>query len=249
MDQDSTKLANVISIDQDSLKGHVGEIVRSTVEETLNGLLDAEADRLCNATRYERSPDRTDSRAGSYKRKLGTQAGEVTLKVPKLRQATFETAIIERYKRRETSVEEALVEMYLAGVSVRRVEGRPGCLPREIQHQAPAPRSWHERQNALAGVQGWPQTEAENEEEGGSKRSSLDQSPSWGECQVITVTVHFLVGTTINHFSHRPGFDPKQQSSHYHLFFQAPATAPQLLPINVLHLPPYSLLTLSERYQ
>ena len=122
MDQDSKKLANVISIDQDSLKGHVGEIVRSTVEETLNGLLDAEADRLCNATRYERSPDRTDSRAGSYKRKLETQAGEVTLKVPKLRQATFETAIIERYKRRETSVEEALVEMYLAGVSVRRVE-------------------------------------------------------------------------------------------------------------------------------
>jgi putative transposase len=122
MDQDSKKLANVISIDQDSLKGHVGEIVRSTVEETLNGLLDAEADRLCNASRYERTPDRTDSRAGSYKRKLETQAGEVTLRVPKLRQATFETAIIERYKRRETSVEEALVEMYLAGVSVRRVE-------------------------------------------------------------------------------------------------------------------------------
>lgn len=122
MDQDSKKLANVISIDQDSLKGHVSEIVRSTVEETLNGLLDAEADRLCNASRYERTPERSDSRAGSYNRKLQTQAGEVTLKVPKLRQATFETAIIERYKGRESSVEEALVEMYLAGVSVRRVE-------------------------------------------------------------------------------------------------------------------------------
>jgi putative transposase len=47
---------------------------------------------------------------------------EVTLKVPKLRQQTFETAIIERYRRRESSVEEALIEMYLAGVSVRRVE-------------------------------------------------------------------------------------------------------------------------------
>lgn len=46
----------------------------------------------------------------------------MTLKVPKLRQLTFETAIIERYRRRESSVEEALVEMYLAGVSVRRVE-------------------------------------------------------------------------------------------------------------------------------
>ena len=50
------------------------------------------------------------------------RAGEVRLKIPKLRQQTFETAIIERYRRRESSVEEALIEMYLAGVSVRRVE-------------------------------------------------------------------------------------------------------------------------------
>ena len=42
--------------------------------------------------------------------------------MPKLRQQTFETAIIERYRRRESSVEEALIEMYLAGVSVRRLE-------------------------------------------------------------------------------------------------------------------------------
>ena len=53
---------------------------------------------------------------------MQTKAGEVSLKVPKLRSLPFETAIIERYKRRESSVEEALVEMYLAGVSVRRVE-------------------------------------------------------------------------------------------------------------------------------
>ena len=50
-------------------------------------------------------------------------AGEVRLRIPKLRQQTFETAIIERYRRRESSVEEALIEMYLAGVSVRRVRG------------------------------------------------------------------------------------------------------------------------------
>jgi putative transposase len=53
---------------------------------------------------------------------LQTKAGEVTLTVPKLRNLPFETAIIERYRRRESSVEEALIEMYLAGVSVRRVE-------------------------------------------------------------------------------------------------------------------------------
>ena len=43
-------------------------------------------------------------------------------KVPKLRRQVCETAIIGRYRRRESSVEEALIEMYLAGVSVRRVE-------------------------------------------------------------------------------------------------------------------------------
>ena len=101
---------------------HLGEVVRSTVEETLNAMLDAEADRLCRAERYERTEARKDTRAGSYERHLQTKAGEVTLKVPKLLTLPFETAIIERYRRRESSVEEALVEMYLAGVSVRRVE-------------------------------------------------------------------------------------------------------------------------------
>jgi transposase-like protein len=112
----------LIEIDQGQLQRHVGEVVRATVEETLNALLDAEADALCGAKRYERSPDRVDYRAGTYRRQFQTRAGEVELKVPKLRRATFESQVIERYKRRETSVEEALVEMYLAGVSVRRVE-------------------------------------------------------------------------------------------------------------------------------
>jgi transposase-like protein len=92
------------------------------IEETLNALLDAEADRLCNAKRCERTEARRDTRAGHYERKLQTKAGEVKLRIPKLRTQTFETAIIERYRRRESSVEEALIEMYLAGVSVRRVE-------------------------------------------------------------------------------------------------------------------------------
>jgi len=115
-------LNNVIRIDDERIKGHLDRVVRGTVEETLNSLLDAEADRLCNAQRYERSDARRDTRAGHYERSLETKAGEVTLKVPKLRRQTFETAIIERYRRREASVEEALIEMYLAGVSVRRVE-------------------------------------------------------------------------------------------------------------------------------
>jgi putative transposase len=74
-------------------------MVRGTVEETLNAMLDAQAERLCGAGRYERSEARQDTRAGSYGRSLQTQAGEVSLKVPKLRRQTFETAIIERYRR------------------------------------------------------------------------------------------------------------------------------------------------------
>ena len=112
----------VIAVDEEELRTHVSEVVRQSVEETLNGLLDAEADTLCQARRYERNADRASTRAGHYERNLQTKAGTVQLKVPKLRHMPFETAIIERYRRRESSVEEALVEMYLAGVSVRRVE-------------------------------------------------------------------------------------------------------------------------------
>lgn len=116
------KLSKVIKIDEEKIQQHLGELVRGTVEETLTKLLDAEADQLCNAARYERTEARKDTRAGHYKRRLHTRAGEVSLKVPKLRGHKFETAIIERYGRRESSVEEALIEMYLAGVLVRRVE-------------------------------------------------------------------------------------------------------------------------------
>jgi transposase-like protein len=119
---DGVKFSEVIRIDEGKVRQHVEEVVRSSVEETLNGLLEAEADELCGAKRYERSPERLDTRSGHYDRKLATKAGEVMLKVPRLRSLPFETQIIERYKRREASVEEAMIEMYLAGVSVRRVE-------------------------------------------------------------------------------------------------------------------------------
>jgi putative transposase len=119
---ETRKLASVVQIDEEKIKDHLGEVVRGTVEETLNALLQAEADALCGAQRYERSDARRDTRAGHYQRRLQTKAGQVELKMPKLRTLPFETAIIERYRRRESSVEEALMEMYLAGVSVRRVE-------------------------------------------------------------------------------------------------------------------------------
>src|SRR3974390_1997988 len=111
-------MGNVITIDDERIKNHLDRVVRNTVEETLNGLLDAEADRLCNAGRYQRSEARRDTRAGHYERNLQTKAGEVRLKVPKLRQQTFETAIIERYRRRGGSVGGGVCGVDLARGSV-----------------------------------------------------------------------------------------------------------------------------------
>ena len=120
--KDEKSIAGVIKINEKGVLDHIDGLVRQSVEDTLNALLNAEADAICNASRYQRSPDRQDTRAGSYKRKLLTKAGEVELQIPRLRTLPFETEIIKRYQTRQSSVEEALIEMYLAGVSVRRVE-------------------------------------------------------------------------------------------------------------------------------
>jgi transposase-like protein len=112
----------IIHLNEGAIKLELKELVRSSVEETLNELLEKEAQELTNAERYERTEERQGYRSGHYERNLTTTSGDVKLKMPKLKGVTFETAIIERYRRRESSVEEALIEMYLAGVSVRRVE-------------------------------------------------------------------------------------------------------------------------------
>ena len=115
-------IVGAIKINEKEIGDHLNQLVRQSVEDTINSLLDAEADAICNAGRYQRSPDRLDTRAGSYKRKLLTSTGKVELTVPRLRSLPFETQIIKRYQTKQSSVEEALIEMYLAGVSVRRVE-------------------------------------------------------------------------------------------------------------------------------
>lgn len=112
----------IVTLNEESLRSDLRELVRKTVEDTLNGLLEAEADDLVGAGRYERTAEREAYRAGHYDRGLTTSSGEVTIRMPKLKGARFTTAIIERYRRRESSVEEAMIEMYLAGVSTRRIE-------------------------------------------------------------------------------------------------------------------------------
>lgn len=88
-------MGQVIWIDEGRIREHLGEIVRGTVEEALNATLDAEAEQLCSANRYERSEGSKDTRAGSCWKSLETRAGKVSLQVPKLRRQPFETDIIE----------------------------------------------------------------------------------------------------------------------------------------------------------
>ena len=105
----------IVQFNEEIIKGQIKELVRGNVEETLNELLEKEAESLTQAARYERSEARQGYRSGHYDRSLTTTSGDVTLHMPRLKGVSFETAIIERYRRRESSVEEALIEMYLAG--------------------------------------------------------------------------------------------------------------------------------------
>ena len=112
----------IVSFDEQAVKDELRELVRKTTEEAIDAMLDEEADQLVGAAPYERTDERAAYRTGHYERGFTTTSGQVTLKMPKLKGMRFATAVVERYKRRETSVEEAIIEMYLAGASTRRIE-------------------------------------------------------------------------------------------------------------------------------
>ena len=97
-------IAGAIKINEKEIGDHLNQLARQSVRDTINSLLDADADAICNATRYQHSTDRLDIRAGSYKRKLLTTSGEVELTVPRLRRLPFETQIIQRYQTKQSSV-------------------------------------------------------------------------------------------------------------------------------------------------
>lgn len=109
---------NIIQLRKDLIKHDLKDPVHSSVEEPPNALLDKEADELVKTHKYKRFSDRQGYRSGHYKRNFQTTAGEVELNISKPNGVPFETAITERYRRRESSVEEALIGMDLAGISV-----------------------------------------------------------------------------------------------------------------------------------
>ena len=107
----------IVQLNEEIIKGQLKELVRGSVEETLNELLEKEAESLTQATRYERSEARQGYRSGHYDRNLTTTSGDVTLHMPRLKGVSFETAIIERYRRRESSVEDITEALWGSKVS------------------------------------------------------------------------------------------------------------------------------------
>ena len=94
----------IVQLNDEVIKGQSKELVCGSVEETLNELLEKEAESLTQAARYERSEARQGYRSGHYDRNLTTTSGDVTLHVPRFKGVPFETSIIERYRRRESNV-------------------------------------------------------------------------------------------------------------------------------------------------
>lgn len=96
--------------------------IRAVVQETLQQILECEMDELLQARRSERNDDRTGYRSGSYERSFITRVGKLELRVPQDRAGRFRTELFERYQRSEKALFAALTEMYVQGVSTRKVK-------------------------------------------------------------------------------------------------------------------------------
>ena len=97
------------------------DFLRQIVERTLQEILEAEMTAHLGAARYERGAGRTGQRNGYRPRTLHTRVGTLTLLVPQDRESTFSTQLFARYQRNEKALVLALMEMYLEGVSTRKV--------------------------------------------------------------------------------------------------------------------------------
>jgi transposase-like protein len=104
------------------------DVVRRGVELMLQALIDAEATAQIGAERFERSSTRTAQRNGTRDRLLSTKAGDVDLKIPKLRQGSFFPSILERRRRIDRALFAVVMEAYVHGVSTRKVDDLVAAL-------------------------------------------------------------------------------------------------------------------------
>lgn len=128
---------------------------RRCLEILLNSLVSAKADEACGAPYGERSPGRTNSRNGYRERGLLTPAGDIRVRIPKLRTGTFfPEDLIERYCRADRALVAAVAEMYVLGISTRKVEevaGPSACRPCRSPRSRACARAWTPRSPRSAG--------------------------------------------------------------------------------------------------
>jgi putative transposase len=98
------------------------DFLREIVQEALQLILEQEMEEALQAAKGERTPHRLGYRAGYYPRILVTRVGKLELRVPQDRQGRFSTRLFERYQRSERALVQALAEMYVKGVSTRKVK-------------------------------------------------------------------------------------------------------------------------------
>ena len=104
------------------------DIIRKSVELVLQALIEAEATEVIGAAHYERSEARTNQRNGSRDRLLTTKAGDVELRIPKLRRGSFFPSILERRRRIDRALFAVVMEAYVHGVSTRKVDDLVAAL-------------------------------------------------------------------------------------------------------------------------
>ena len=115
--QDSAKRVN-----WKALMAEQEDFLRPLVREVVQQVLEAEMDEALGAEKGERTPNRLGYRSGHYGRTLVTRVGKLELRVPQDRQGRFRTEVFERYQRSEKALVSALTEMYVQGVSTRKVK-------------------------------------------------------------------------------------------------------------------------------
>jgi putative transposase len=118
--QDSAK-GKITAEDLKRLLAEDHDLLKTIVEETLRQVLEAEMEEALQASKGERTAGRLGYRAGYYNRMLVTRVGHMELRVPQDRQGRFRTEVFERYQRSEKALVAAMLEMYVQGVSTRKV--------------------------------------------------------------------------------------------------------------------------------
>jgi putative transposase len=154
----SAEIAQGILLDDPSF-------LREIVERVLQEMLEAEMTEHIGAAPYERSAARTAHRNGYKRRALRTRVGTLNLAVPQDRGGTFSTRLFSRYQRNEKALVLALMEMYVEGVSTRKVKE----VTEESCAAPPSQRAWFPH---------WPAPSTQNWRHGGCAGSKPQATPT-----------------------------------------------------------------------